>query len=105
MNLLVGLYKAGMGKPWKALGIRDDLSQIGKLIEGRMEITDLPYHAVLITNDASIINSMHYNTTIGGLQVFGPCLILGRKGEEFCDAPEEYVLLLEGQTNDKRKQK
>ena len=105
MNLLVGLYKAGMGKPWKALGIRDDLSQLQKLVEGYIETVDLPYNGVRIVNEEGLINNMKYNTTIGGLQVFGPCLILGRKGEEFCDAPEEYVLLLEGQTNDKRKQK
>ena len=52
-----------------------------------IEVITLPYGAALICNEEGRILGLPDNGRVCGVDVVGTVLIVGTKGEEFCDVP------------------
>lgn len=57
------------------------------LQQGYIEAVTLPYDAALICNEEGRILGLPDNGRVCGVDVVGTVLIVGTKGEEFCDVP------------------
>ena len=85
------LYKHDREDKWHVIYCPNRLKSLQILVDGFIETVSLPYGGVLICNEERLINDMKFNVRIGELQLFGPVLIAGVDGEEFCDVPDVYV--------------
>lgn len=80
------VYKEPMKAP-EIIDVGNSLTALQHKVQGYIECVTLTEHAVLICNEEGLINDMHFNIRLCGMQLFGPILIVGRDGDEFCDCP------------------
>ena len=83
------------GTSVREIDIENTLEALQEAVFGYIEtITLVPDRAVMIVNEEGRIRGMAVNpaaSTVSGIPVVGPALIVGVDGEEFCDVPEEIV--------------
>ena len=83
------------GTSIREVDIENTLDALQEAVFGYIEtITLAPGRAVMIVNEEGRIRGMAVNlaaSTVSGIPVVGPALIVGVDGEEFCDVPEEIV--------------
>ena len=60
-------------------------------VEGYIEVITLPYGAALICNEEGRLHHLMYNCVVFGVKFVGTVLIVGTKGEKFCDVPAEII--------------
>ena len=58
-----------------------------KEVEGCIEVITLPYGAALICNEEGRLHGLPYNCCVFGTSFVGTVLVVGTKGEKFCDVP------------------
>lgn len=79
----------------REVDIENTLEALQDAVFGYIEtITLVPDRAVMIVNEEGRIRGMAVNpaaSTVSGIPVVGPALIVGVDREEFCDVPEEIV--------------
>ena len=75
---------------WYAKNIENTLEAMQAEVGGYIETVTLFTDCTIVCNDEGRINDMHYNTEIAGVDFFGPIMIVGTKGEEFCDVPASF---------------
>ena len=80
------VYKEPMKQP-EIIDVGNSLTALQHMVHGYIECVTLTTYTVLICNEESLINGMHFNLRLCGMQLFGPILIVGKDGEEFCDCP------------------
>lgn len=73
--------------------ISNNLENFQKYVGGYIETVQLYKEekghpgVVLICNEEGIPKGLPYNCRIAGIPIFGDFVIVGTKGEEFCDVP------------------
>ena len=79
----------------REIDIENTLEALQEAVFGYIEtITLVPDRAVMIVNEEGRIRGMAVNpaaSTVSGIPVVGPALIVGIDGDDFCDIPEEYA--------------
>lgn len=69
------------------IDIDNTLKSLQTEVSGYIEVITLPYGAALICNEEGRILGLPDNGRVCGVDVVGAVLIVGTKGEEFCDVP------------------
>lgn len=67
------------------------LGAFQKAVDGYIESVTLTTDMILIVNEEGRINDMPYNVTVCGLDLYGPVIAVGVKGEEFASLKSSYV--------------
>ncbi len=88
------LYK-GVGTPPERMELPDTLRALQSAVGGRIEAHSFATNAAAVCNAEGAINGMPYNCTFLGQDWYGPVLIVGKRGEEFCDLPAGSFVFLE----------
>lgn len=75
------------GEPFQEMEIDNTLEALQAFVQGYIETVTLFSDALVICNEDGRIRNMPHNTTICGVEFVGPILLVGKKGDEFCDCP------------------
>lgn len=67
--------------------VENTLKALQQEVGGYIEVITLPYDAALICNEEGRILGLPDNGRVCGVNVVGTVLIVGTKGEEFCNVP------------------
>lgn len=87
------------------IDIDNTLKALQAEVEGYIEVITLPYGAALICNEEGCILGLPDNGRVCGVDVVGTVLIVGTKGDEFCDVPEaDFLMDLCGRTRNESQQ-
>lgn len=71
------------------------LKALQQEVGGYIEAVTLPYGAALICNEEGRILGLPDNGRVCGVDVVGTVLIVGTKGEEFCDVPAFFKMAVQ----------
>lgn len=71
--------------------IENDLKALQQAVGGWIETVTLPYGLCVICNEEGRLMDLPFNTIFAGIPLVGTFLVVGTKGEDFADVPEEYV--------------
>ena len=74
---------------WKVTEIQNELEALQQAVGGHLESVSLWADACVLCNEEGRIKGMPYNTTICGVSLVGPILIVGTAGEDFSDLTEQ----------------
>ena len=87
------VIKKETGRRAKVVEIENDLKPLQDAVGGWIECVHIPglNDVCIICDEEGVIKGLPFNTDINGLWLFGPILIVGTDGEEFCDVPDKYV--------------
>ena len=72
---------------WLACCACGDYGLLQREVEGYIEAVTLPYGAAIICNEEGRLHGLPYNCCVFGTSFVGTVLVVGTKGEEFCDVP------------------
>ena len=67
--------------------VENTLKALQAEVGGYIEVITQPYDAALICHEEGCILGLPDNGRVCGVDVVGTVLIVGTKGEEFCDVP------------------
>ena len=81
------------GEQARRMTVPNTLKSFQSLVGGYIETQTLAQDVVLICNEEGLINDMEYNTTIYGIQLFGPIVLAGVDGEDFTDLTYDNSVL------------
>ena len=84
------------GERWEFAEIENTLEALQAEVGGYIETVTVTSDACLIVNEEGRIKAMPFNLNFAGLQLFGPVLLVGVDGDEFCDVPikaEDLMIL------------
>lgn len=71
----------------EVIEVENTLKALQDEVGGYIEVITLPYGAALICNEEGRLHGLPYNCCVFGTSFVGTVLIVGTKGEEFCDVP------------------
>ena len=71
--------------------IPNTLEELQKAVGGYIESVTIATDAAIIVNEEGRLLSLPYNCTICGLDFYGPLLIVGVDGENFCDLQDGWI--------------
>ena len=71
--------------------VENTLAALQQEVGGYIEVITLPYGAALICNEEGRLHHLMYNCVVFGVKFVGTVLIVGTKGEKFCDVPAEII--------------
>lgn len=74
--------------------VSNDLRALQDVVGGYIETVTLFSDVTFICNEEGRLLGMAPNFKFYGVDFVGPVLIVGVKGEEFCDIPEEHAAFL-----------
>ena len=77
------------------IDIDNTLKALQQEVGGYIEAVTLPYGAALICNEEGRILGLPDNGRVCGVDVVGTVLIVGTKGEEFCDVPAFFKMAVQ----------
>lgn len=83
------------GEEPETIEIENTLAALQKEVGGYIEVVTLPYGAALICNEEGRILGLPDNGRVCGVDVVGTVLIVGTKGEEFCDVPAFFKMAVQ----------
>ena len=72
--------------------IENTLEALQKQVGGHIETVTLGSGFCAICNEEGLLMDLPYNCMINGALFFGPVLLVGVNGEDFCDVPALEVL-------------
>ena len=72
---------------WEFVDIPNTLEALQAEVGGYIETVSFLSDLCIIVNEEGRINAMPFNLRFAGLQLFGPVLLVGVNGDEFCDVP------------------
>lgn len=75
------------GGEWQELMIDNSLEALQDYVHGYIETVTLFADACIVCNEEGRIRGLPHNTNICGADFVGNILLIGTKGEEFCDVP------------------
>lgn len=81
------LRKKSRRDGWEYAEIENTLEALQAEVGGYIETVSFLTDCCIIVNEEGRINAMPFNLNFAGLQLFGPVLLVGVKGDEFCDVP------------------
>ncbi len=73
--------------------VENTLKALQAEVGGYIEVITLPYGAAIICNEEGRILGLPDNCRVRGVDFVGTVLIVGTKGDEFCDVPEADFLM------------
>lgn len=76
----------------EVIDIDNTLAALQREVGGYIEVITLPYGAAIICNEEGRILGLLDNGRVCGVDVVGAVLIVGTKGEEFCDVPAFFKM-------------
>ena len=62
-------------------------------VDGYIETVTIASDVVVICNEEGVLRGLPYNCRFVGVDFVGTVLIVGTKGDEFCDVPEADFLM------------
>lgn len=71
------------------------LEAVQKAVGGNFEVLYIASDVVVLCNEEARILEMPFNTSICGVSIYGPLLVVGVKGSDFCSLNPSYLKLLE----------
>lgn len=74
--------------------IENTLPALQEAVGGYIEVIPFAPDAVIICNEEGRLLNLPYNCMICGMEFYGPVLICGVNGEEFCDVPDAVARLI-----------
>ena len=77
------------------IDIDNTLKALQQEVGGYSVAVTLPYGAALICNEEGRILGLPDNGRVCGVDVVGTVLIVGTKGEEFCDVPAFFKMAVQ----------
>lgn len=97
------VIKKEVGKAARWVDIENSLESLQREVGGYIEAVTLASDCALIVNEEGRLIGLPYNCTICNLDLVGPVLVVGIKGEEFsdCPLPEMHLLFGGGQSETK----
>lgn len=75
------------GEDWEFAEVENTLEALQAEVGGYIETVSFLTDVCIIVNEEGRINDMPYNLNFAGLHLFGPVLLVGVNGDEFCDVP------------------
>lgn len=93
MKKLKAIMKRVDRKDAYSTNVSDSLKNLQNIVGGYIETVTLYREekghpaVVLIVNEEGIPKGLPYNCRLAGIPIFGDFVILGAKGDEFCDVP------------------
>lgn len=78
------------GRPAQLEMIENTLTAFQSAVKGYIEAVTVGNIAI-ICNEEGRINGMPFNCALGGTMFYGPVVIAGIDGCEFCDAPDKEI--------------
>lgn len=72
---------------WEFVEIQNTLEALQAEVGGYIETVSFLSDVCIIVNEEGRLNAMPFNLNFAGLQLFGPVLLVGVDGDEFCDVP------------------
>lgn len=81
------LYKAPENDKFREIVVPNKLGVLQQLVDGYIETVTIYGDACVICNEEGRIRNMEYNCEYEGIMFYGPILVVGVNGDEFCDAP------------------
>lgn len=72
---------------WEFAEVENTLEALQAEVGGYIETVSFLSDVCVIVNEEGLINDMPFNLNFAGLQLFGPVLLVGVNGDEFCDVP------------------
>ena len=84
------IYKKPGCSP-ETIQVPNTLASLQHLVEGPIESVTLDPDYCFLCNEKGLLRGMEYNVTIRGIPFFGPVLVVGINGEDFCDVPERVL--------------
>ncbi len=88
------IYK-GVGALPERVELPDTARALQASVGGHIETHKIATNAAVVCNAQGAINGMPYNCTFLGQDWYGPVLIVGSRGEEFCSLPDGSFIFLE----------
>ena len=89
-------------EPWEVVCVDNTLEALQREVGGYIETLGITCDSCLIVNEEGAISDLPFNTRLFGQFLFGTILIVGVKGDEFCDVPFGVEELVGGVTNGER---
>lgn len=83
------------GEPWEFTEIENSLEALQAEVGGYIETVTLFSDASIVVNEEGIPKGLPFNLNFCGLQLFGTVLLVGVKGDEFCDVPIKKIDFLQ----------
>ena len=82
------IYKAP-GRMPEFREIPNTLEALQEAVGGYIETVTIDTDACIVCNEEGRLLGLPYNRNVLGIPFYGPILIVGTDGEEFCDIPED----------------
>ena len=86
-------------EPWEVAEVDNTLEALQREVGGYIETLGITCDSCLIVNEEGLISHLPFNTRLFGQFLFGTILIVGVKGDEFCDVPFGFEELVGGVAN------
>lgn len=77
------------------IDIDNTLKALQAEVDGCIETVTIASDAVVICNEEGRLRGMSYNCRFLGVDFVGTVLIVGTKGEEFCDVPAFFKMAVQ----------
>lgn len=74
--------------PWEAADIRNTVEGLQEAVGGYFEQVAVNSIVCLLVDEDGIRKGLRENISVGYHRLFGPVVMVGVDGEEFCDLPE-----------------
>ena len=75
--------------------VDNTLAALQQEVGGYIETVTIASDAVVICNEEGVLLGMPYNCRFLGVDFVGTVLIVGTKGEEFCDVPAFFKMAVQ----------
>ena len=89
------ILKKEPGKGYYAKEIPNTLEAMQAEVGGYIETVTVDRTCCIVCDDEGRIKELPYNTTLGGIEFYGPIFIVGTKNDGFCDVPKLVQPILE----------
>lgn len=73
------------GTPWEFADIENSLEALQAEVGGYIETVTFCSDACIVVNEEGIPRGLPFNLNFCGLDLYGTVLLVGVKGDEFCD--------------------
>lgn len=81
-------------EPAQLIEIENTLESLQKYVGGYIETVTIAEDACIVCNEEGRMLGLKRNCTLFGHEFVGPILLVGVKGDEFCDTPETFLELM-----------
>lgn len=90
------LYKTPADAGFREIIVENKLKPLQDLVGGYIETVTMTMNSCLICNEEGRLLGLPYNCNYLGMEIYGPMLVVGVQGDEFCDVPLSVVMVNKG---------